>query len=98
MLHETCLCAICINLILSKSHTHTHTHTHIYMLHTSLGWFRHVYIIQEIIKKVRKEFAKVKNEELVNITVIDFTDLDFVVVIFQIALDLFMTLCNTHIT
>ena len=23
MLHETCLCAICVNLVLSKSHTHT---------------------------------------------------------------------------
>jgi hypothetical protein len=31
-----------------------------------------IYIIQEIIKQTRKGFMKVKNEELVNITVIDF--------------------------
>ena len=29
MLHETCLCAICINLVLSKSHTHTDRYIYI---------------------------------------------------------------------
>jgi hypothetical protein len=69
-----------------------------YVLHKPLRWFRQVYIIQEIIKQARKRFAKVKNEELINITVIDFTYQDFVIVFSQIALDLFRTSYNTHTT
>jgi hypothetical protein len=41
---------------------------------------------------------KVKNEELVNITVIDFAYQDFVIGFYQIALELFRTTYNTHTT
>jgi len=41
---------------------------------------------------------KVKNEELVNITVIDFAYQEFVIGFYQITLDLFKAFYNTYTT
>jgi len=68
------------------------------MLHASLRWFGQVYIIQEIIKQAKKWFAKVKNEELVNITVINFAYQDSITKFCQITLDLFRTPYNIQTT
>jgi len=58
-----------------------------------------IYIyIQEIIKQTRKGFMKIKNEELVNITIIDFAYQGFVIGFYQITLDLFKTSYNTYTT